>query len=86
MRVVLSVVWSVLVLGVYQLMTPLASMQSQQVTVQQMHNTNASTAAAEWFGSGQAWLGVVCLLVWGLVLCAIWARHIAAALRRHLKN
>ncbi len=80
-KVIVSVVITALIALVYRIAAPWAVMQSENVVVDQMKNTDASTAAVHYVGNGSGLLASACAIVWAIFMAVIWLKTIVKALQ-----
>lgn len=83
MKIVLSIVVTALLALVYKLASPPVTMATQDVIVNQMSNTDSSTAAVMYVGNGINLLSTGCLVAWVVLMGLIWGSTIVRAVKNN---
>lgn len=80
-KVILSVIGIVFLAMFYHVALPFAVMEAQDVVVDQMKNTDISTAAAHYVGNGVGLLDTFCVVFLLVFLAAIWGKTIVKLIK-----
>lgn len=83
MKVIFSIIVTVVLALVYKLASPPVVMATQDVIVNQMHNTDSSTAAVMYVGNGIDLLATGCVAAWVVLMAIIWVPAIIRAVKKN---
>jgi predicted nicotinamide N-methyase len=61
--------------ALHQGLSHLASLWASPYVVAQLQSSQAAAVRAQWLGQPQTWVNLLCLVLLGLALIALWAKR-----------